>query len=364
MSVNGLKKIEILYKNFIIELEKEEGDSNMKIGIKEISERTGYSVATVSNALNHKRGVNMETSSRIFHVAMELGYINSAHISKIRFVTYKKNGLVIDDTPFFSAIIDGVEREAKSSGYETLFCTLDRSSETYEEQAKAILNDMSSGVLLLGTEMTEDDFALYKDAKCPLVLLDSWCDSYAFDSILISNSDSAANAARYLMAKGHKRIGYLKSKFRIKNFSYRASGFHQALRKGGLSLDAHDVVPLLSTIHGAYRDMNQWLSTAGSLPTAFFADNDVIALGALRAMKERGLHVPRDVSLIGFDDLMLGEASSPRLTTIHVYKQEMGQLAVRRLVELIKNNGGRAKVKTQVCTELVERESVLDLNKD
>jgi len=334
----------------------------VKAGMKRISEMTGYSVATVSNALNHKRGVNNETSTRIFQAAQELGYINSAKISKIRFVTYKKNGLIIDDTPFFPALIDGVEREAKGLGYETVFCTLDRESANYEEQVASILSDPAAGVLLLGTEMVEEDYQPYQDAKSPLVLLDGWCDSFPFDSVLISNADSAAQAAQHLISKGHQRIGYLKGKFRIKNFAYRSAGFRQALCRSGLALAPCDTVPLLSTMEGAYQDMKEWLKTAKSLPTAFFADNDVIALGAMRAMKENGVRVPEDVSVIGFDDLLLGEVSSPRLTTVHVFKQEMGQLAVRRLVDIIQKNGSRTRAKIQVCTQLVERESVFDRN--
>lgn len=333
----------------------------MRAGIKEISEMTGYSLATVSNALNNKRGVNYNTSIRIFQAAQELGYINHTKISKIRFVTYKKNGLIIDDTPFFPALIDGVEREAKEFGYETVFCTLDRDSVDYDEQLASILNDTTSGLLLLGTEMLEEDFLPYQDAKCPLVLLDGWCDRIAFDSVLISNTDSAAQATEYLIANGHRQIGYLKGKFRIKNFSYRASGFCRALYKNGLALAPYHVVPLLSTMEGAYQDMTGWLKTAKNLPTAFFADNDVIALGAMRAMKEYGLRVPEDVSVIGFDDLLLGEVSSPRLSTIHVYKQEMGQLAVRRLVDRI-NKGSRTRAKIQICTKLIKRESVVSLN--
>lgn len=334
----------------------------MKVGIKKISEITGYSIATVSNALNHKRGVKSETSTRIFQVAQEIGYLNTARIEKIRFVTYKRNGLIVDDTPFFPALIDGVEREAKISGYETVFCTLDRESDNYHDQVAAILNDSAAAVLLLGTEMIEEDYQLYKNVKCPLVLLDGWCDSSPFDSVLISNTDSAYRAAEYLIEKGHRRIGYLKGKFRIKNFIYRATGLQQALYKNNCPLNQQDVVPLLSTMEGAYQDMRNWLNQAKSLPTAFFADNDVIALGAIRALKEKGVRIPQDVSVIGFDNLMLGEVSSPRLTTIHVYKQEMGQLAVRRLVDNIRDNNCSIKAKIQVCTKLIERESVLDIN--
>lgn len=333
----------------------------MKAGIKGISELTGYSLATVSNALNHKRGVNYDTSVRILKAAQELGYVNSTKISKIRFVTYKKNGMILEGTPFFPALIDGVEREAKEEGYETVFCTLDRESVGYEDQLTSILNDPTAGMLLLGTEMMEEDFEPYQNAKCPLVLLDGWCDFHPFDSVLISNADSAAQAVEYLIANGHRRIGYLKGKFRIKNFCYRSAGFYQAIHKNGLTVMSYDIVPLFSTMEGAYQDMKGWLKTAKSLPTAFFADNDVIALGAMRAIKEYGLRIPEDVSIIGFDDLLLGEVCTPRLSTIHVFKQEMGQFAVRRLVDQIKK-GTQTRAKIQICTKLIERESVMNRN--
>ena len=97
------------------------------------------------------------------------------------------------------------------------------------------------------------------------------------------------------------------------------------------------------------------------MPTAFFADNDMIALGCIKAFEEYGYRVPEDISVIGFDDLPFCEISTPRLTTIKVYKYEMGQLAVRRLIELMKDGNSKINTKTQVCTEFVERDSVADL---
>lgn len=334
----------------------------MKVGIKDISERTGYSVATVSNALNHKRGVNSETSSKIFQVAQELGYINSAKITRIRFITYKKNGLIVDDTPFFPALIDGVEKEARLSGYETVFNTLDRSSNDYEEQLSSILGDFSSALILLGTEMTEDEYKVYEHYTNPIIILDGYCNAITFDSVVINNADAAMQAAQHLLDKGHVQIGYLKGKFRIKNFTLRSMGLQQTLRRNNTPLQLEFVVPLTSTMEGAYRDMKRWLAKEHKLPTAFFADNDVIALGAIRALREYGYLIPNDVSVIGFDDLLLCEASTPRLTTIRVFQKDMGRLAVCRLVDSIKNLGGNAKTLTLVCTELVERESVLDIN--
>ncbi len=165
----------------------------------------------------------------------------------------------------------------------------------------------------------------------------------------------------YLIRKGHRQIGYLRGSFRIKAFSYRSIGYRRAMSRHGLPVQPDDIITLGTTTESAYRDMITRLEENGRLPTAFFADNDVIALGAMRALQEKGYRVPQDVSIIGFDNIPFGEISSPRLTTIHVFKQEMGEIAVRRLTDHI-NLGSTVKTKIQVCTEFVERESVRDLN--
>ncbi|HHV31840.1 MAG TPA: LacI family transcriptional regulator [Clostridiales bacterium] len=333
----------------------------MKASIKVISEMTGLSPATVSNALNRKRGVSKETVEKVLHAAETLGYSNKTHISKIKFVIYKKNGLIINDSPFFPAVIEGVERQAKSLQYETVFCNLNCDTSDCQEQIKMILEDTSSAVILLGTEMMEPDFKLFEHSQCPLILLDGWSETITFDSVLISNTDSACKAVEYLIEKGHKKIGYLKGKYRIKAFTYRSIGYKRAMNHHGLAVEPKYSITLGTTIDSAYRDMAAHLENTQDLPTAFFADNDVIALGAMRALQEKGYRVPHDISIIGFDDIPFGEISSPRLSTIHVFKQEMGEIAVRRLIDHIKL-GSKVKTKIQVCTEFVERDSVRNLN--
>ena len=111
---------------------------------------------------------------------------------------------------------------------------------------------------------------------------------------------------------------------------------------------------------GAYHDMLAYLKTSPKLPTAYFADNDIIAFGAMKALQESGVRIPEDVSIVGFDDMPFCSVTSPTLTTIRVFKQEMGCMAVRRLLEKMKS---KSKVcsKIQICTEFVERESVRKL---
>jgi len=182
-----------------------------------------------------------------------------------------------------------------------------------------------------------------------------------FDTVSIDNTDSTFIATRYLIGKGHIRIGYLKSKVAIQNFRFREYGFHRAVRSCGLDLDPDFILELDPSMEGARKDLSDILATGKLLPTAFVADNDNIALGACKALQDAGYRIPEDVSVIGFDDMPFCEIASPPLTTVRVFKQEMGAAAVRRLVDRLT---GERKIcsKTQICTEFIERDSVLDKN--
>lgn len=332
----------------------------MKVNIKAISEATGFSPATISNALNHKKGVNKDTSAEVFRVAKELGYISESSITKIKLVMYKENGLIVEDTPFFSLMINGFEKECRAFGYEMVICYIDRRSHDFEEQVKWILNDTTAAVTLLGTELMDEDIELFRGAKCPILTLDYWNSDMSFNGVLINNADSAKMAVDYLINRGHKQIGYLKGDFRIKAFRSRAVGYQTSLNKHNLDIDKKYIITLRTTMEGAHMDMADFLKTEPKLPTAFFADNDMIALGAMKALQEFGYKIPDDISIIGFDDLPFSEIASPRLTSLRVPKQEMGQLAVRRIIEMIKT-GDEATTKIQVCPDFVERDSVRTL---
>lgn len=332
----------------------------MKPSIRTISQITGFSPATISNAFNHKKGVNKETAESIFKAANEMGYAYESRVTKIKLIIYKRNGLIIDNSPFFTNLLEGAETECRESGFEMTVCNLDIRNAFYDQRLDEILSDKTTGIIFLGTEATDEDFERLKDAKCPLVILDSWSYSMNFNGVLINNADSSKKAVEYLIQKGHTEIGYLKGNFRIKAFGERANGYNRALHKNKITINEKFIFTLSTTMDGAYKDMLSYLDKSPKLPTAFFADNDMIALGAMKALIEKGYRIPEDVSLIGFDDLSSCEISTPRLTTIKVFKQEMGQMAVRRLLDVIRD-GSAIKTKTQICTEFMERDSVKDM---
>lgn len=329
----------------------------MKISINEISKLSGFSPATVSNALNNKKGVCRETAEKIIKIAQDNGYFTKPKIAGIKFVIYKNNGLVVSNSPFFASLIAGVVSESKKYGYDTAIFNLDKSSPEFEQNLNQLMTDGKSAILLLATEMTEEEIQVFNNIPAPVVILDGWFEKSVFNSVLINNTDSANSAVQFLIENGHRKIGYLGGNERIRNFIDRKRGFDHALIQNGLKINPSYDFYLMPSMDGAYNDMNLLLEKKPELPTAFFADNDIIALGAMKALKDHGYSIPNDISIIGFDDVEFSSISTPALTTIRVFKQEMGQIAVRRLIELI-NTDTKVKSKIQICNEFVVRDSV------
>jgi LacI family transcriptional regulator len=331
--------------------------------VKEAAQKAGVSISTVSLVLNNKPGISGKTRERVFESLQALGYTDylPRKVSKnkqqnIQFVLYKKHGQVVADTPFFSYVLEGVEEEVRKHGY-SLSVTYFYETQEFEEQIQNILAVGSAGLVLLATEMTHKDIDIFKRLKIPFVVLDSYFEEISEDTVVINNMQGAFLATRALCEKGHTAIGYLRSKVLINNFYERKDGFKKALKYCKVPYNKDYVFSVGPSVETAHADMLALLKKNPQLPTAFFADNDVIAIGAMRAMREVGIRIPQDVSVIGFDDIPMCEMLESPLTTICVPKKAIGQLAVRRLAEIIKN-GRDALVKIEVSTELVERSSV------
>ena len=196
-----------------------------KISVREISRRTGYSPATVSNALNNKRGVSNETANEIRRVAADLGYRRSGKLKQVQFVMGRNSGRMLDEGSFRLAVVNGVEEEARANGLTVSYITVELSdSETCKRELAKIMGDPSAGIILLGTEMTQRDYDLFAHSPVPLVLVDGQSDNHFFESILFSNEGSAYRAVRHLVRNGHRQIGYLAGKLRIRNFPLRERG--------------------------------------------------------------------------------------------------------------------------------------------
>lgn len=340
---------------------------NSKTIMQDIAKLAGVSPGTVSNALNNRKGVGKETKERIIKIAEEKGYFRNQKKNEdnaIRLIVFKKHGYVVSDTPFFSALIEGCERECRNNGYELLISHV-RDDVSSKENIDTIIRQKNvDGILLLATEMNEEDLRFFENLSIsiPIVIVDSYHETKSSDYVCINNVSGAYSAVKYFVEKGHKKIGYLGSSRSIKNFEYRATGFDKALNDLNIEQNQEYKFLLEPTIDGAYNDMKKIIDEKVELPTALFAFNDIIALGAMKAMNEKGIKIPEDVSIIGFDDITFSALANPALTTIKVQTVEMGKIAVNRLIDKI-NNQINLKLKIEVETELIERDSVKDINK-
>lgn len=331
----------------------------MKPTVKDIAAAANVSPATVSNALNNRKGVSDEIKRLVFKVAKDMGYTNKSSMERntIRFVIYKRHGYVVSDTPFFSSLIEGIEKQCRSQGYELLVSHVNTYDEDYKEMINSINSDYSSGIILLATEMVTEDLEMFQNVRVPVVLLDNYFKNSIYDSVLINNTDASYKATKYLIENGHTDIGYLHSSVHINNFHFRRQGYEDAMVEHGLKADERYQMCLEPTMEGSYRDMKIVLEGSNAvLPTAFYADNDIIAFGAMKALMEKGIRIPDDISIVGFDDMPFCEMTNPRLTTIKVFKQEMGSIAVRRLMQKMSGNDNIIQ-KIEVGTELVIRDS-------
>lgn len=336
------------------------------IKAKDLAQILGISPSTVSMVLNNKPGISDATRQLVFNKLNELGGFSSSYVGKpqindfIYFVIFKKHGKVVGDTPFFSQLIEGIEHSVKSYGFHLQIAYFDAGNEI-AQSLPLIHSKECRGLLVLATEMSVSDATSFTGLGCPTVLLDSNFYETALDCVVINNQQAAGCAVKYLIDCGHRQIGYLHSAFHIKNFSERKNGFYHELERNGLTpLHQHEY-KLTPTIDGAYADMKEILAGNPKLPTAFFADNDIIALSCIRALKEQGIQVPEDISIIGMDDIPMCELMDPPLTTMHVPKHQMGVLAVKRLIEKLENSS-REILTIEIRTRLIRRNSVQNIS--
>lgn len=310
---------------------------NGKTRIKDIAEKAGVSPSTVSNVLNKRKGASSENARRILELAAELNYAlpsASENGVYIRLVYAVKHGLVVMDTQFFVELAAGIESECRNNQLELMITKIrmDDSAKCLE-QIQKIRSEKCAGIILLATELPMEDIKSFDGCSSPLLILDNCSPHLSVNTVAIHNNEAGYQAAKMLIDAGHRHIGYIGSHPTFNNMEERREGFLTCLTENGLALNRDEELYLTPTIEGAFADMDAILKQGmRSLPTAFFAANDIIAIGAMRAMQQHGIKLPDEVSMIGMDDLSLCKLVTPELSSIHVPRDSMGRAAVQRLI--------------------------------
>ncbi len=226
-----------------------------------------------------------------------------------------------------------------------------------EQHLQNLRGNDCTGIILLGTDIPENVLKAFLQLSIPIVLIDSYSPTVPCNSIVINNEQGAYDATDYLISRCNKKPGYLKSSYYLQNLHERESGFRAALRKHALS-DSHYIChELTPNIDGAFADMLGIIDQNDQLADCYFAENDHIAIGAMKAFKQKGFKIPEDIAIIGFDNIQEGKIIEPSLTTMNVPRYFMGQLAVKTLLDCLKSPFPH-KIKISVNPNLIKRFSV------
>jgi LacI family transcriptional regulator len=339
--------------------------SDERVTIRQLARLSGVSIGTVSRALNGYADVRPETRERIMRLARELDYTPSASARSL--VTQRSHvvGVFLDtgeghpdvQHPFFHEVLGGLKDRIGAGGFDLLLFASERPGNGYGPHSylKRARHHSVEGVVMMGVDPEESEVRRLARAELPCVGVDVELDGPATECVMSDNVDGAIQAVRHLHALGHRRIATITGMIEKRPGIDRLRGYRAALQELGLAYRDEYVA------YGDFYFESGRAATARLLalpepPTAIFAGADLTALGAIRAATEAGLSIPRDLSVVGFDDIQIAPHLNPPLTTVRQDKSGLGRAAADALIALIEGATERTPLVT-LPVELVARGS-------
>jgi len=311
---------------------------NASVTIHDVAARAGVSVATVSRVLNGKQLVRQETAEHVLSIARTLRFVPNVAARSLSIRRSQTIGIVLPDVhgEFFSEVIRGVDVAARKAGYHILVSGSHSDPGEMLEVLEAMRGRVD-GLVVMAPDIALPALVRSRATDLPLVLLNTADDAH--DAITIDNYGGARTMIRHLAQLGHTRIAFIKGPDHNADARERLRGFRQAMRAiaGGEKLELDGDFTERSGYDAALQ-----LANLDSKPTAIFAANDSMAIGALSALSDRGIPVPGEMSVVGFDDIPIAHYVAPPLTTIQVDIAELGRRAFALLCESLETLGGHA----------------------
>jgi len=329
------------------------------VTIKDIARELGLSVNTVSRALNNKPDVSRQTRARVLETARRLHYVPNTIARSL--VTRRSNtlGLVVTDVvnPFYSRVIRGVEETARQHGYTIILLNTNERDEDEKAAIRVLRSKRVDGMIISPVQVSRDHIAALQEDGYPFVLINRYFPDLDTDYVINDNRLGAYLATSHLIRLGHRRITHITGPEHVSSVRERLRGYRQALEEGGVAADQQHVIHTSLSLEGGYRATQQLLDGC-SLPTALFTYSDLLAVGALKAIREAGLRVPEDVALVGYDDIEFAAFLEVPLTTISQRSYEIGSCGVELLLDILANPGEqRQRRHTVLQPRLVVRKS-------
>jgi len=327
--------------------------------IRDVAEKAGVSVATVSHVINGTRRVAPQTAERIRSAMQELDYQPNSLAQSLRTRRTNVVWVLVSDisNPFFATFVRGAEDAAIEAGYSLIVCNSDESAAREEQYIRLLRQRRVDGLLVspVGDGSGAPIRAIAR-SKTPYVFVDRKPEFVPGDAVLSENVDGAEKATQHLLGRGHTRIGLILGIPGATTTEERLTGYQIALEAAGIPYDASLVSYGSYRIEGGKRAASALLSFAEA-PTALFSTNNLMTIGVLREIGQRGLEIPDDVAVIGFDDLVWAEMVTPRLTTVCQDPYEIGKEAMHLLLERMQGRGGTERREIRMPVELRVRES-------
>ncbi|HEY8867990.1 MAG TPA: LacI family DNA-binding transcriptional regulator [Candidatus Limnocylindrales bacterium] len=316
----------------------------MPATIADVARRAGVSTATVSRALSGVGRARPETLARVRDAARELGYRPSSVAQSLKFRTTRTLGLIITDieNPFFPQLVRAVEDAAVAEGYAVFLCNAADDVDREAGYLELLVDRRVDGVVIAASSLGGRHREWLAGAPIPVVLVNCSAPGVELPSISSDNRAGGRMAVEHLLALGHRRIGHITATTRHTDAPDRLQGARDALSAAGMDGKALPVAMSDAGVAGGERAAGELLDQGTGL-TAIFTYNDLTAIGAMRAVRARGLRVPQDVSIVGFDDIDLASFVDPPLTTVAQSTGAMGRWAVERLTEGLATRGPAAQ---------------------
>ncbi|MFV8817568.1 LacI family DNA-binding transcriptional regulator [Haliea sp. E17] len=330
------------------------------VSIKEVAEIAGVSVATVSRTLSRPEKVAESTREKVMAAVERCGYVTNVMASNFRRRKSQTIVVLVPDIAnlFYSSIVQEIEFVARKHGYQILLGETQQDPEIESAYSALVSQRMADGIISLGMNIPfrVDPRRKSADQKWPpLVMVGEYTGKIPLPKVGIDNVQAAADATRHLIDLGHSHIAFLGGPKDFSLCKERLKGFRREMRRAGLSAPSSHIQYGEFKLASGYSEAKSVLQCSPR-PTALFCANDEIAMGAMKALREAGLRVPRDISIIGFDDLDIAGYCATPLTTILQPRRKMGGSAMELMLGLL---GGDTSVNTSITLphQLIIRES-------
>jgi len=328
-----------------------------RVTIKEVAGKAGVSTATVSRVFNNVGPVDDETRRRVQQVAKQLRYTPNAAGRSLSTKRTDALGLLLPDIygEFFSEVLRGADQTAQQNRYHLLVS----SSHNHRDEIEAALRVMSGrvdGLILMSPQIDAQTLKSNLPLNLPVVLLNCFVDGVSFDSLNIDNFGGASQMTRHLIQHGHQRIAIIKGNAGNLDADERFRGYRQALQENHIAASKALEISGSFSEESGYEAVKKILALTPR-PTAIFASNDSMAIGALSALREIGVEIPAEIALVGFDDIPIARFLSPTLTSVRVAIHELGSQSIQKLVHAIREKNKHVKQHAVIPTSLALRES-------